>query len=189
MYTSGFHGIVTMHTEIPAFLPLVIQGYMHAQACACTVDVLALLWYTLLPQYKMHSRYAAARKRNEKPWSKYFIYRSSLISGAEPTFRVWIPLCLDPLKAVCVWVLSLVFIVVSQYFSMAQWRAMTKSPTTKHSYRLYFCKLAKTYTHVSCTVPIYVPYHSSTQSVCAQVKSLRGRWHHPCIDQYAYVYR
>ena len=66
IYTSGFHGIVTMHTEIPAFLPLVIQGYMHAQACACTVDVLALLWYTLLPQYKMHSRYAAARKRNEK---------------------------------------------------------------------------------------------------------------------------
>ena len=35
MYASGFHGVVTMHTEIGAFLPLVIQGYMHATACAC----------------------------------------------------------------------------------------------------------------------------------------------------------
>ena len=64
-YTSVFNGVVTMHPKTQAFLPLLIQGYIHAQAYACTVYVYAPPWYALLPQYKLHSRYAAACKRNE----------------------------------------------------------------------------------------------------------------------------
>ena len=51
-----------MLTETWAFLLLFMQGYIHAHAYACTVYVLALPWYALLPQYKVHSRYAAACK-------------------------------------------------------------------------------------------------------------------------------
>ena len=64
-YTSVFNGVVTMHTKTQAFLPSLIQGYIHAQAYALTVYVCAPPWYALLPQYKLHSRYPAACKRHE----------------------------------------------------------------------------------------------------------------------------
>ena len=59
-----FNGVVTMHTKTQAFLPLLIQGYIHTR----TVYVCAPPWYALLPQYKLHSRYAAACKPNERKY-------------------------------------------------------------------------------------------------------------------------
>ena len=40
-YTSGFNGVVTMQTKTQEFLPLPIQGYIHAQGYARTVYVCA----------------------------------------------------------------------------------------------------------------------------------------------------
>ena len=40
-YTSVFNGVVTMQTKTQAFLPLLIQGYIHAQGYARTVYVCA----------------------------------------------------------------------------------------------------------------------------------------------------
>ena len=65
---SVFNGVVTMQTKTQAFLPLLIQGYIHSQGYARTVYVCAPPWYALLPQYKLHSRYAAACKRNERKY-------------------------------------------------------------------------------------------------------------------------
>ena len=36
-YASVFNGVVTMHNKTRAFLPLLIQGFIHAQAYAHSV--------------------------------------------------------------------------------------------------------------------------------------------------------